>query len=47
MNAGLTTHRNIERWGLEGTLQIMQSQLPCHGQGHLPLDEVAQILISL
>ncbi|NXN59955.1 POGZ protein, partial [Rynchops niger] len=28
--------------GLEGTLKIIQFHPPCHGQGHLPLDQVAQ-----
>jgi len=35
-------HRIIEQFGLEGTLQIIKFQPPCHGQGHLPLDQVAQ-----
>ena len=35
-------HRVIERIGLEGTLKITQFQIPCHGQGYLPLDQVAQ-----
>jgi len=34
----------IEWFGLEGTLKIIQFQPPCHGQGHLPLDQVAQSL---
>jgi len=33
----------ITEWfGLEGTLKIIYFQPPCHGQGHLPLDQVAQ-----
>jgi len=28
---------------LEWTLEITQFQPPCHGQGHLPLDRVAQV----
>uniref|UniRef100_A0A8C3PLQ6 Uncharacterized protein n=1 Tax=Calidris pygmaea TaxID=425635 RepID=A0A8C3PLQ6_9CHAR len=35
-------HRIIEWFGLEGTLKIIEFQTPCHGQGHLPLDQVAQ-----
>ena len=35
-------HRIIEWFGLEGTLKIIWFQPPCHGQGHLPLDQVAQ-----
>ena len=35
-------HRIIEWFGLEGTLKLIQFQPPCHGQGHLPLDQVAQ-----
>ncbi|KAK4822675.1 hypothetical protein QYF61_019042 [Mycteria americana] len=31
-----------EWFGLEGTLKIIWFQAPCHGQGHLPLDQVAQ-----
>ena len=38
----LLSHRIIEWFGLEGTLQIILFQPPCHGQGHLPLDQVAQ-----
>jgi len=34
--------RIIEWFKLEGTLKIIQFQLPCHGQGHLPLEQVAQ-----
>jgi len=32
----------IEWFGLEGTLKIISFQPPCHGQGHLPVDQVAQ-----
>ena len=35
-------HRIIEWFGLEGTLKIIWFQPPCHEQGHLPLDQVAQ-----
>ena len=35
-------HRIIEWFGFEGTLQIIWFQPPCHGQGHLPLDHIAQ-----
>jgi len=35
-------HRITERFGLEGTLKIIQFQPPCRGQGHLPLGQVAQ-----
>ena len=28
--------------GWKGHLKIISFQLPCHGQGHLPLDQVAQ-----
>ena len=35
-------HRITEWFGLEGTLKILQFQPPCRGQGHLPLDQVAQ-----
>ncbi|KAK4827484.1 hypothetical protein QYF61_018784 [Mycteria americana] len=34
--------RTIEWFGLEGTLKIISFQRPCHGQGRLPLDQVAQ-----
>jgi len=36
--------RIIEWLGLEGSLTILcrQFQAPCHGQGHLALDQVAQ-----
>jgi len=39
-------HRITERFGLEGTLKTISFQLPCHGQGLLPLDQVAQIPIQ-
>lgn len=29
-------------FGLEGTLKVISFQLPCCGQGHLPLDQAAQ-----
>ena len=39
------THRashGITEWfGLDGALQVTQFQPPCHGQGHLPPDQVA------
>ena len=35
-------HRSIEWFGLEGTIKGHLLQLPCHEQGHLPLDQVAQ-----
>ena len=39
-------HHRIRRWlVLEGTLKLIQFQLPCYGQGHLPLDQAAQGLI--
>jgi len=31
---------------LEGTLKIIWFQLPCHEQGHLPSDQVAQSSIQ-
>jgi len=31
---------------LEGTLKIIWFQHPCHGQGHLPLDQAAPISIQ-
>ena len=34
--------RIIERFGLEGTFKGRLVQPPCHEQGHLPLDQVAQ-----
>jgi len=39
---GLSVHRIIERFGLEGTLKIIWFQPPCHEQGHLSPDQVAQ-----
>lgn len=36
----------IEWFGLEGIFKIMQVQSLCHGQGHLPLDQVVQSLIQ-
>ena len=38
-------HWIIEWFELEGTLKTIQLQPPCHGQGHLPLDQAAQSLI--
>jgi len=40
--AGDFPFRMIEWVGLEGTLKIVLFQPPCHDQGHLPLDQVAQ-----
>ena len=39
-------HRIIEGFGLEGTFKIIWFQPPCHEQGHLPLDQVAQSSIQ-
>ncbi|KAK4811770.1 LOW QUALITY PROTEIN: hypothetical protein QYF61_005338 [Mycteria americana] len=39
-------NRIIEWFGLEGTLETIQFQTLCHGQGYLPLDQVAQSLIQ-
>lgn len=36
----------IEYFGMEGTVKIISFQLPCHGQGHLPLDQVGQSTIQ-
>jgi len=36
------SHRIIEWFGLEGTFKGHLVQPPCSGQGHLPLDQVAQ-----
>jgi len=36
-------HRIIEEFGLKGTLKITYFQPRCHGQGHLPLDQFAQL----
>jgi len=41
-----SNHRTIEWIGLEGTLKIIWFQSPCHGQGHLPLDQGAQSSIQ-
>jgi len=38
----LRNHRIIEWFGLEGSLQIIEFHPLCHGQGHLPPDQVAQ-----
>jgi len=35
-------NRIIDWFGLEGTFRGHLVQSPCHGQGHLPLDQVAQ-----
>jgi len=35
-------HTITEWFGLEGTLKIISFQSPCHGQRHLPPDQVAQ-----
>ena len=35
-------HRIVEWFGLEGPLKIIWFQPLCHGQGHLPLDQVSQ-----
>jgi len=37
----LPAHSIIEWFGLEGTLKIIWFQPSCHGQGHLPPDQVA------
>jgi len=37
---------NLEWFGLEGTLQVIWFQPPCHEQGYLPLDQVAQSSIQ-
>ncbi|KAK4818789.1 hypothetical protein QYF61_019135 [Mycteria americana] len=39
-------YRIIERFGLEGTFKDHLVQPPCHGQGHLSLDQVAQSTIQ-
>ena len=36
------SQRTIEWFGLEGTLKDLLVQPPCHGQGQLSLDQVAQ-----
>jgi len=38
--------KTIEWSGLEGTLNIIWFQPPCHEHGHLPLDQVAQSSIQ-
>jgi len=38
----LRNHRIIEWFGLEGILKVIWFQPPCHEQGHLPPDQVAQ-----
>jgi len=39
-------HRITEWFGLEGTLKIIWFQPRCHGQGHLPPDQIAQSSIQ-
>lgn len=34
-------HRITELFELEGTLKTIWFQPPCHGQGHLPLEQAA------
>jgi len=46
LNLDCSNRRIIEWFGLEGTLKIIEFQPPCCGQGHLPLDRVAQIPIQ-
>lgn len=36
----------IEWFGSGGTPKIILFQHPCHGQGHLPLGQIAQVLIQ-
>lgn len=36
------THKILERFVLEGTLNILLLHIPYHGQGHIPLDQVSQ-----
>jgi len=38
----LLAHRIVERFGSEESCNRHLVQPPCHGQGHLPLDQVAQ-----
>lgn len=40
-SVGSLNQRLIEWFGMEGPLKIILFQLPCCGQEHLPLDEVA------
>lgn len=40
--SGLSTDRITEWFGLDGTQKVIQLQPPCHGQGHLPIDQAAQ-----
>jgi len=43
LSININLFQRITEWfGLEGTLKIIWFQPPCHKQGHLPLDEVAQ-----
>ena len=46
LRAALGALRIIEWLGLEGTLKITWFQPPCHEQGHLPPDQVAQSSIQ-
>ena len=39
-------HRITEWFGLEGTLELIWFPPPCHEQGHLPPDQVAQSSIQ-
>jgi len=39
--------QNHRKFWMEGTLKIIWFQLTCHGQGHLPLDQIYQIAIML
>ena len=45
-SSGPSSYRIIDWFGLEATLKIIQFQSPCHEQGHLPLDQVAQSSIQ-
>ena len=45
-SASWRNHRIVEWFGLEGTLKIIWFQPPCHEQGHLPPDQVAQSSIQ-
>lgn len=38
----LSINRNVEWFVLDETLKIIQLKIPYHGEGHLPLDQVAQ-----
>ncbi|CAN0052273.1 unnamed protein product [Bubo scandiacus] len=43
----LIRFRMVKWFGLEETLKIIWFQPPCHGQGHLPLDQVLKALSNL